>query len=117
MGLCVASAHSGFAPAEVVITDQADHLELIRRNARANGLSLPPTHQEEEGEDKEVYPSPPQKVKPRLRVQEFDWVSGAGVEALGLRPYDVVLGTDVAYCEELYAPVVKVGRWASGGIH
>ena len=108
MGLCVASPHAGFDFAEVVITDQADHLPLIRRNARANGL-LPLT---DEIDDNIPNPSPactqPPTPKWRLRVQEFDWVSGAGVGGLGPRPFDVVLGTDVAYCPELYAPVVKV---------
>jgi hypothetical protein len=141
VGLCIASAKSGFEPHEVVITDQADHLPLIRRNARANGLLPPlPFAAEEEGggkkeDDGDGDGNPPelpsgggdgghgrrrqqqqQRQQRRVRVQEFDWVSGAGVGDLGVdsRPFDVVVGTDVAYCPELYAPVVKVrcsGWW------
>lgn len=112
VGLCVASAHSGFHPREVVISDQEDHLGLIRRNARTNGLRPIEGGSGEEEHDASggaTTANPPYLGKePRLRIQEFDWVSGAGVEGLGERPYDVVLGTDVVYCEELWAPVVKV---------
>lgn len=107
VGLCIASAQSGFAPMEVVISDQEDHLGLIRRNARANGLRL-----DGDGgalaDSSAANPSPIPLPGPQLRIQEFDWVSGAGVAGMGARPFDVVLGTDVAYCTQLYEPVVKV---------
>lgn len=115
----------------MVISDQADHLGLIRRNARANGLRVVmgdgdgdgggDGHDEDEdgGSSSNLNPDDPSPAVEggrgrRLRIQEFDWVTGAGVEGLGARPFDVVLGTDVAYCPELYAPVVKVrtiGGW------
>ena len=109
VGLCIASAGSGFAPAEVVVTDREDHLELIRRNAQANGLQPHSTstllEPEEEGEGNGDAAAAAGQTK--LTVCEFDWVK-EDVAHLGPLPFDVILGTDVAYCEDLYAPVVQV---------
>lgn len=40
-------------------------------------------------------------------MEEYDWSSEVPTE-LGAVPFDVVLGTDVAYYEHLYAPFIKV---------
>lgn len=42
-----------------------------------------------------------------VRVEEYDWSSEVPAE-LGAVPFDVVLGTDVAYYEHLYAPFLQV---------
>lgn len=88
VGLCLASSKdpSILAPKEVVITDRADHLPLIRRNAETNGLSSGSS-------------------STKVSVLEYDWLND-DVTHLEPLPFDVILGTDVAYCEELYAPVV-----------
>lgn len=80
-----------FKPQEIVVTDQKDHLDLIERNICANIA----------------------KMKAPIRVQEFNWLkdketknTDSKVKALCALPFDVVVGTDVAYCQELYGPVV-----------
>lgn len=45
----------------------------------------------------------------RVRVEEFDWDGEVPVE-VGAGPFDVILGTDVAYHERLYKPLIQVGR-------
>lgn len=41
-----------------------------------------------------------------VRVEAYDWSSEVP-ESLGAVPFDVILGTDVAYYEHLYAPFVQ----------
>lgn len=92
MGLCLASSKnpSLLAPKEVVITDRADHLPLIRRNAETNGLASG---------------SSSTTTATKVTVLEYDWLND-DVTHLEPLPFDIIVGTDVAYCEELYAPVV-----------
>lgn len=95
MGLCLASSSnpSLLAPEEVVITDRADHLDLIRRNAETNAIISAPTT--------------------KVTVLEYDWLND-DVNHLEPLPFDVIIGTDVAYCEELYEPVVAALRRIAG---
>lgn len=39
-------------------------------------------------------------------MEAYDW-SGEVPDSLGAVPFDVILGTDVAYYEHLYAPFVQ----------
>lgn len=71
---------------DIVITDRATNLDLIRKNAIANGLSSTSSI--------------------NLKICEYDWTSDDLCD-LGEVPYDVIVGTDAAYCEELYQPVIK----------
>jgi len=98
VGLSLASS-SLFKPREVVVTDQKDHLGLIQRNVAANSS----------------------KLHASLLVREFDWLSkgeeeggGMGTVSLTSSPFDVIVGTDVAYCKELYAPVVHALERVAG---
>lgn len=97
VGLSLASS-SQFQPREVVVTDQKDHLGLIQRNVDANSS----------------------KFHAPLLVREFDWLSDGeeegetGKASLTSSPFDVIVGTDVAYCKELYAPVVHALEKVAG---
>lgn len=79
-----------------MVTDQKDHLGLIQRNADANAA----------------------KLHAPLLVQEFDWLGsaekGGKLACLNSLPFDVIVGTDVAYCKELYAPVVHALEQVAG---
>lgn len=95
VGLSLAS-NSQFQPCQVVVTDQKDHLGLIQRNVDVNAT----------------------KLHAPLLVQEFDWLrkkeEGENVALLSFSPFDVIVGTDVAYCKELYAPVVHALEQVAG---
>jgi len=97
VGLSLASS-SQFQSREVVVTDQKDHLGLIQRNVDANS----------------------NKLHAPLFVRELDWLSdgeeegGNGRASITSSPFDVIVGTDVAYCKELYAPVVHALEKVAG---
>lgn len=93
VGLSLAS-NSQFKPREVVVTDQKDHLGLIQRNVDANSS----------------------KLHAPISVREFDWLSKGEKEegSITSSPFDVIVGTDVAYCKELYAPVVHALEQVAG---
>lgn len=42
-----------------------------------------------------------------VRVETYEWSDGVPAE-LGAVPFDVIIGTDVAYYEHLYAPFIQV---------
>ena len=42
-----------------------------------------------------------------VRVETYEW-SGEVPAELGAVPFDVILGTDVAYYEHLYTPFIQV---------
>lgn len=42
-----------------------------------------------------------------IRVEKYDW-SGEVPAQLGVVPFDIILGTDVAYYEHLYDPFIRV---------
>lgn len=84
MGLCLASSPL-LDIAQVIVTDQKDHMDFLCRNAERN-LG---------------------KMHSALAVAEFDWLRGKdGTKNLEPLTFDVIVGTDVAYCKELYKPVV-----------
>lgn len=43
-------------------------------------------------------------------MEEYDWSSDVPTK-LGALPFDVILGTDVAYYEHLYAPFIQASGW------
>lgn len=127
LSLAAASALSLIQPKEICITDKdKGHVNLIRQNAKANGLAFPSSHRHETGlitsttataknhqhqhqqqNDKTERGENRNSHKTELSILEYDWSSDK-VENLGPLPFDVILGTDVAYCPELYAPLIKV---------
>eukprot|EP00904_Undaria_pinnatifida_P005369 jgi/Undpi1/1962/HiC_scaffold_12.g05349.m1 len=82
----VAAARFG-PPAEVVITDLESHLDICRKNVTRNV------------EDNETGSCP-------VKVQAYDWTEKVPAE-LGAMPFDIILGTDVAYYEHLYTPFIE----------
>lgn len=44
-----------------------------------------------------------------MSVEEYDW-SNEVPSVLGALPFDVVMGTDVAYYEHLYQPLIQVNN-------
>ncbi|CAM9753043.1 unnamed protein product, partial [Ascophyllum nodosum] len=79
-------------PREVVITDLESHLEICRSNVAQNKNTINIT-----GGAPESCP---------VRVEKYDW-SGEVPSELGAVPFDVIIGTDVAYYEHLYAPSIQ----------
>eukprot|EP00903_Cladosiphon_okamuranus_P006221 g6112.t2 len=81
-------------PQEVVITDLESHVDICTSNVArdaatgAQGLCA-------------------------VRVEAYDW-SGEVPDSLGAVPFDVILGTDVAYYEHLYAPFVQALERTAG---
>ncbi|CBJ26565.1 conserved unknown protein [Ectocarpus siliculosus] len=81
-------------PLEVVITDLESHVDICKRNVAsqddmgAQGLCS-------------------------VRVEAYDWSSEVP-EELGEVPFDVILATDVAYYEHLYAPFVQALERTAG---
>ena len=47
-----------------------------------------------------------------VKVQAYDWTEKVPAE-LGAMPFDIILGTDVAYYEHLYTPFIEASR---GGV-
>lgn len=47
-----------------------------------------------------------------VKVQAYDWTEEVPTD-LGAVPFDIILGTDVAYYEHLYAPFVEAS-WGEG---
>ncbi|CAM9096186.1 unnamed protein product [Ectocarpus sp. 4 AP-2014] len=87
-------------PLEVVITDLESHVDICKRNVAA---------QDDMGAQASTCftcPCLTTKGLCSVRVQAFDWSSEVP-EELGEVPFDVVLATDVAYYEHLYAPFVQ----------
>jgi len=87
VGLTVAML---FFPAEVVLSDATSHLDILQENLARNLPLL-------------------SAKAPFTHVVEYDWSDDKSLANLQ-PPYDIVLGTDVAYCPELYQPVIKVSR-------
>ncbi|CAM9945424.1 unnamed protein product [Ectocarpus sp. 13 AM-2016] len=81
-------------PLEVVITDLESHVDICKRNVAA---------QDDMGAQDLC----------SVRVEAFDWSSEVP-EELGEVPFDVILATDVAYYENLYAPFVQALERTAG---
>ncbi|CAM9168985.1 unnamed protein product [Choristocarpus tenellus] len=73
-------------PSEVVITDLASHIDICSHNLTANVDLIPD--------------------QCKVRVEEYDWGSDCS-SSLSRFPFDVVIGTDVAYYEHLHEPLIK----------
>lgn len=92
VGLAIAAS---FRPAHVFLTDLSTHLACLERNVSRNQSVLQPGVQ--------------------VHVAELSWGSSeheaalqdvlAAASADGARTPDVIIGTDVAYMRELYAPL------------
>lgn len=82
MGLCAAF----LGASETILTDTASHLPILEQNLAAN---------------RGLYDS-----EKACTVKEYDWSLSA--DHLGPAPFDVILGTDLAYAPELYDPLIKV---------
>ena len=72
-----------FAPKEVVLTDLSSHLNVLQTNVGGNVAVLPKSSQ--------------------IKVAELEW-GKTSMDVKGI--FDVIVGTDVAYAEELYAPLI-----------
>lgn len=77
-------------PREVVITDLESHLDMCRSNVDRNAASTATN----------------QDCCKVIRVEKYDW-SGEVPAQLGVVPFDIILGTDVAYYEHLYDPFIR----------
>lgn len=107
VGLCAAF----FGAAETVLTDTESHIPILEKNLEANAHLLSSSA----GCCGAASPEPA-----RVVVQEFDWSRSAS--HLGPAPFDVILGTDLAYAPELYDPLIQAssspqGREALGKAH
>ncbi|CAM9107865.1 unnamed protein product [Discosporangium mesarthrocarpum] len=88
----LASAMFG-PPLEVVITDLASHVEICRQNVAENTRLF--------------------LDKNRVRVEEYDWGNSVPV-SLGRVPFDVIIGTDLAYFTHLHQPLIKALKGTAG---
>jgi predicted nicotinamide N-methyase len=76
-GLCGIAVAMLRPEVEVVVTDQASHLNLIRQNVSLNPVS-------------------------NVRVEELDWLNPSK-----LGHFDLIIGSDLVYSPELYAPLAE----------
>ena len=73
------------APACVRVTDRADHVPILRENVARNAPLL---------------------LRGGVVAAECEWGRAAYPELDGGGPFDLVIGTDVAYAPELHAPLI-----------
>lgn len=107
-GLCGLALATICQPVEVVVTDLQTHVELMERNIARWQQQLAdqadPADSTDPAERKHQAEGQCRSHPPSVIAAEFDWDK----DAAHLRPpFDVVLGTDLAYREELFLPVVR----------
>jgi predicted nicotinamide N-methyase len=76
-GLCGIAVAMLKPEVEVVVTDQASHLDLIRKNVLLNSVT-------------------------NVRVEELNWLNPSN-----LGHFDLIIGSDLVYDETLFAPLVE----------
>mmetsp|Transcript_178 Transcript_178/g.268 ORF Transcript_178/g.268 Transcript_178/m.268 type:complete len:236 (+) Transcript_178:67-774(+) len=95
LSVCLCAA-AGDLIQNIFVTDLEDHLELIHRTFSANSDIVTTDEDEKrEGIDK----------KPFLKVKEHRW--GHFDDGCDTEKFDFIFGSDVAYREWLYEPLIK----------
>ena len=83
------------------MTDRADHVPIMRENVARNALLL-------------RAPASPSAPAGGVVAGECEWGREAYPELEGGAPFDLVIGTDVAYSPELHAPLITTLRAVCG---
>ena len=89
------------SPRCVHVTDRADHVPIMRENVARNALLL-------------RAPASPSAPAGGVVAGECEWGREAYPELEGGAPFDLVIGTDVAYSPELHAPLITTLRAVCG---
>ncbi|XP_031389423.1 protein-lysine methyltransferase METTL21D [Punica granatum] len=83
---------------DVVATDQAEVLPLLRRNVERNTSRILQTNPDSLGS---------------IQVAELDWGNGDHIKAIH-PPFDYIIGTDIVYAEQLLEPLLRTMTALSG---
>ncbi|RHX97034.1 hypothetical protein DYB25_003607 [Aphanomyces astaci] len=81
----LAMAHMG--PSRVIVTDLDTHVASMERNVVRNAELFPPST--------------------KVEVVALDWTTFTAADARALTPIDWIVGTDIAYLPEFYAPLLR----------